>query len=151
METKNNHLVDPAEKIVDSLRSEGFRMTPQRLAIIKILASSDRHLSAEELYEVVLKDFPTSSLATVYKTLGALKNAGHLLEIGFPSSPNKYDLKHPEPHPHLVCNLCHSIWDADMIQAKDLSHEVAKEYGFIGVAQRLDFYGICPDCQTLIG
>lgn len=151
MNTQINHPYDPAETILGSLREEGFRMTPQRIAILKILASSDQHLSAEELYKVIIKDFPTSSLATIYKTLNALKNAGHLLEISLPSSPSKYDLKHAEPHPHLICNLCHSIWDADQIKTKDLTPEVAKEYGFIRVTQRLDFYGICPDCQTLIG
>jgi len=62
--------------ILDRLAERGRRITPQRLAILRMLTESEKHPSAEQLHQAILKDFPTTSLATVYKTLHLLKEEG---------------------------------------------------------------------------
>ena len=64
-----------------TLKERGQRITPQRLAILRVLAPSEGHPSVEEIYNVVVKDFPTTSLATVYKTITLLKELGEVLEL----------------------------------------------------------------------
>ena len=61
-------------QMIIKLRKQGFRLTPQRLAILKILASSEEHLSVEKIYERVKTDYPVTSLATIYKTVAVLKD-----------------------------------------------------------------------------
>lgn len=146
LEEKNPAL----DGVLAELRSEGFRLTPQRVAIIKLLVSHEHHYNAEQLYEIIQQDFPTTSRATIYKTLLALKNTGKLMELTLPSAPSKYDYKNSMPHAHLVCTICQSVWDAEIPLDEDHARRVASQYGFINVTQRLDFFGICPDCQTLV-
>ncbi|MGM0426078.1 MAG: Fur family transcriptional regulator [Thermodesulfobacteriota bacterium] len=135
------------EQMLSRLRSRKFRITPQRLAVVKILAVSDDHPSVEGIYAQVKKDFPTTSLATVYKAIALLKEMGEVLELGFGHEGCHYDGKHPDPHPHLICVRCRKIIDPDLESLKDMTAEVADETGFDILTHRLDFFGICRECQ----
>jgi Fur family transcriptional regulator, peroxide stress response regulator len=134
-------------QIVASMKAAGHRVTPQRLAILRQLADSRSHPSVEKVYAAVKPDFPTTSLATVYKTIGLLKALGEALEIGFGDDCNRYDVRSPEPHPHLVCLKCRCIIDADLESFSHLTENLSKSTGFQIVSHRVDFYGICPDCR----
>jgi Fur family peroxide stress response transcriptional regulator len=136
------------ETIVARLREEGCRLTPQRLALVEILTHTTRHLSAHQLYEELTKQFPTTSLATVYKTLNTLKDLGEVLEMGFSDDDNRYDARDPRPHPHLICVRCRRIVDADAQPADALAEKLASTSGYQIFSHRIDFYGICPDCQN---
>jgi Fur family transcriptional regulator, peroxide stress response regulator len=135
-------------QIVDSLKAAGHRVTPQRLAILKVLADSTSHPSVETVYAAVKPAFPTTSLATVYKTVALLKELGEAIEIGFGDGGNRYDVRMPEPHPHLVCMQCRRIIDADLEPLSHLTESLSQSTGFRILSHRVDFYGVCPDCQT---
>ena len=130
-----------------SLREREYRLTPQRLALLRLLAASDGHPSASHLYDQIKDQFPTTSLATVYKTLNVLKEIDEVLELGFSDGDNRYDGNKPYPHPHLVCINCQHIVDQEVGLARNPVLEVAKSSGYKSVSQRLDFYGLCPGCQ----
>jgi len=117
------------------------------MAILKILASSEGHPSAESIYEQVKENFPTTSLATVYKTIMLLKQLAEVLELGFPDGSNRYDGNKPYPHPHVVCLRCKQIVDPDLGSTAKLAAEAAQKTGYKIVDHRLDFFGICPKCQ----
>lgn len=134
-------------QMITKLRNQGFRLTPQRLAVLKILASSEEHLSVEKIYERVKADFPVTSLATIYKTVAVLKKIGEVMELGFVDHSNRYDGTRPYPHPHLICTKCKKIVDPDLPALSELPHELAKKTGYHIVNHRLDFFGLCPDCQ----
>jgi Fur family peroxide stress response transcriptional regulator len=87
------------------------------------------------------------SLATVYKTLDVLKDIHEVLELGFGDDANRYDGRHPGPHPHLICVQCHKIIDPDVNLADKLIHQVSQLSGFRIVGHRFDIYGVCPKCQ----
>jgi Fur family peroxide stress response transcriptional regulator len=145
-------MADPKIRInqmVQKLRERGCRITPQRLAVLKILAVSEGHPSVEQIYEQVKPDFPTTSLATVYKTVSLSKELGEVLELGFSDGRNRYDGNKPYPHPHVVCIQCKKIIDPDLSSLADVADELAQETGFRIVNHRLDFFGICPDCQNI--
>ena len=134
-------------QVLSKLKERGQRITPQRLAILRILAKSEGHPSVEEIYGVVIKDFPTTSLATVYKTITLLKELGEVLELEFSHGSNRYDGNNPFPHPHVVCTRCKSIVDPDLESLSAMTAEVSEQTGFKVVNHRLDFYGLCPECQ----
>ena len=143
-------MADPKSRLdtmVQKLREHEYRITPQRLAVLKILAISKGHPSVEKIYQQIKVDFPTTSLATVYKTVSLIKALGEVLELGFSDGSNRYDGHKPYPHPHVVCISCKKIIDPDLSGLKDMTQELIKETGFQIVNHRLDFFGVCPDCQ----
>jgi Fur family peroxide stress response transcriptional regulator len=143
-------LTDPQiryEELLHKLRQRHYRLTPQRLALLRLLAASENHPSAAQLYEQLKEQYPTMSFGTVYKTISLLKEMGEILELGFSHDDNRYDANKPQPHPHLICISCHKIMDADLPVAQTMLNEVASISGYQIVNHRLDFYGICPECQ----
>ncbi len=118
------------------------------MAIVRILAKSVGHPSAEDIYGQLKPDFPTMSLATVYKNIALIKSLGEVLELGFPDGSNRYDGKKPYPHPHVICVRCKKIVDPDLDSFDDMKKEVARETRFEILNHRLDFFGICSDCLT---
>ena len=135
------------ETMVEKLKEHEFRITPQRLAVLKILAKSQGHPSVEDIFKQVKPNFPTTSLATIYKTVNLLKEIGEVVELDFSEESNRYDGNKPYPHPHLICTKCKTIMDPDMATFEDLSKELARKTGYEILNHRLDFFGICPRCQ----
>ncbi len=134
------------DALVDKLRAAGYRITPQRLAVLRTLVQSDQHPTVEEVYRQVRKDFPTTSLATVYNTLECLKDLEEVLVL--PSSgASRYDGRNPEPHSHLMCTACGLIEDLD-IDLGATTQAVARERGYAEVKHRLELHGVCPACQA---
>jgi Fur family peroxide stress response transcriptional regulator len=135
------------EELVAKLRESERRLTPQRLALLRLIAASNGHPSASQLCDQLQAQFPTTSSATVYKTLNLLKDMGEVLELGFSDDDNRYDGNKPYPHPHLICVRCRRITDPEVSLVQSLTQEVAQLSGYQVLSHRLDFYGICPDCQ----
>lgn len=135
------------EQLIAKLREREYRLTPQRVELIRLIAASEDHPSAFRLYEQIKSQFPTMSLATVYKTLDLLKELGEVLEIGL-RDDNHYDGNKPYPHPHLICTKCKKIVDGELENSvKNIVQEVEQNFGFKILKHQLDFYGVCPDCQ----
>ena len=87
-------MADPKNRLdqmMTKLRENSYRITPQRLADLRKLAASTGHPSVEKIYRKVKKDFPTNSLATVYKTLIVMKEVGEVLELGFGEGGNRFN------------------------------------------------------------
>ena len=135
-------------QMLSKLKQHDFRLTPQRLAVLKVLAVSDGHPSVERIYETVSAEFPTTSIATIYKTVSLLKQLNEVLELGFPDGSNRYDGNKPYPHPHVICIKCKKIIDPNLGSLKDLTQEVIQETGFQILNHRVDFFGTCRDCQS---
>jgi len=137
-----------SEIIIRKLRDAGYKITPQRMAIVKILAKSEDHPSVENIHAQIKKNFPTMSLATVYRNIVLIKSLGEVLELGFPDGSNRYDGNKPYPHPHVICIKCKKIVDPDLDSLDDMKNEVAMETNFKILNHRLDFFGICSNCMA---
>lgn len=135
------------DRILSKIRERDFRLTPQRLAIIRILAASTVHPSVDDVYREVRDRFPTTSIATVYKTIALLKELNEVLELGFPDGSNRYDGNRPYPHPHAICTRCRKIMDPEISSVDELSEEMKQKTGYTISFHRLDFFGLCPECQ----
>lgn len=135
------------QQMISALKAHNFRLTPQRLAVLQILAASKDHPSVEQTFEEVRKNFPTTSLATIYKTIAMLKELHEVLEIRF-AECSRFDGNKPYPHPHVICLKCKKIHDPDLVGLEQLTQEAARLTGFKLLDHRLDFFGICPECQA---
>ena len=139
------------------LRRDGFRLTPQRMAVLRVLADDTGHPTVEQVYERVRVAYPTTSLATIYKTIDMLKGIGEVLELSVGES-HRYDGRDPRPHPHLICEGCGRITDltldgplGDPAFLIARATEVAAARGYHDVLPQLEFRGQCADCHTLDG
>ena len=135
------------ESIIRTLKENGHRITPQRLAIVGIVAKSEDHPSVENIHDRIKNDFPTMSLATVYKNIELIKQLGEVLELGFPDGSNRYDGNKPNPHPHVICIRCKKILDPELESLDEMQKEVASETNFKILYHRLDFFGVCSNCR----
>ena len=146
--TDSANIEQRLNQMFSKLQEHNFRLTPQRLAVLKVLAVSEGHPTVERIYETVRAEFPTTSIATIYKTVNLLKQLNEVLELGFSDGSNRYDGNKPYPHPHVICTKCKKIIDPNLGSLKDLTKEVIEETGFQILNHRVDFFGTCRDCQS---
>ena len=130
------------------LSDSGHRATPQRLHILRTLLATDAHPTAEAIWDEVRLVSPTTTLATVYKTLHTLIDMGEVLELDTKDSKRHYDALQPTPHPHAVCKRCGRIDDIDGAMLPDLQSPAAAASGYRLDEQHVTFYGLCPDCRN---
>ena len=135
------------DNITKVFKEKKLKLTPQRIAVYKYLQSTKAHPSAETIYKSLQADYPTMSLATVYKTINLLKREGEILELEFSDLGNRYDGNKPYPHPHVICTECGKIIDPSQLHLDEITRKMMEETGFKILTHRLDFFGICPDCQ----
>lgn len=134
------------EELTGLLRESGYRLTPQRLEVLRALIETEEHPSAETVYNRISQRLPTTSLATVYNTLEALKEIGQVLEVRPGQGPVRFDARRPHRHPHLLCTRCGRVEDAPLLEQPDHAETVIAE-GWQELDARLDFQGICPKCK----
>jgi len=125
-------------------RDIGFKLTPQRLAILDYLDGNKSHPSADDIYRKVKKRFPTMSFATVYNTIEALKKREGVLELTIDPERKRYD-PNTVPHHHLVCMRCKKIVDVRANFTINIPGN--QKEGFKVIGNHIEFYGICPECK----
>lgn len=123
-----------------------LRMTNQREMILGELKKSKGHLTADELYERVRKSMPRISLATVYRNLEILSEAGIIRKLEISGRQKRFDAIVGD-HDHIYCVQCQQIenLDIDKSEMSIPTHESMKGYSITGC--RLEVSGICPKCQ----
>lgn len=142
-------MVDPDTRftqMIAALKARDFRLTPQRVELVRLIAVSEGHPSAGELYEKIKRQFPTMSQATVYKTLALLKEMNQVFEIDL-HNDSHYDGNRPEPHPHLICIQCHKILDGEVSLDPESLQSLEQASGFKILQPQISLYGLCPECR----
>lgn len=132
--------------ITSLLREKGFKVTPQRLAIYNMLASTQSHPNAEMIFNELQALYPTMSLATVYKTMEILKEIGLVKVLNAGEDSFRYDADTSD-HPHVRCMSCGQVEDVDGIDSTDFVKQVVQGTSYQLVSQQFYFNGICPSCQ----
>jgi Fur family peroxide stress response transcriptional regulator len=134
------------DEMIARLQERDFRLTPQRVALVRLIAASVGHPSAAQLYAKIQGNFPTMSPATVYKTLALLKEMNQVLEIDL-REDSHYDGNRPEPHPHLICTQCNKIVDGAVSLDQELIKRMEEVSGYTILRPQITLYGLCPDCK----
>ncbi|MFW5996355.1 MAG: Fur family transcriptional regulator [Halanaerobiaceae bacterium] len=123
------------------------RMTKQRKAILNILRDTDIHPTADWIYEQVKKEIPNISLGTVYRNLNVLTEMGEIMALDYGSSYSRFD-GNPNNHYHFKCEKCGNVFDVDLKVQNNLNEKATEKTGFAIRGHRLEFYGLCQDCQN---
>jgi Fur family peroxide stress response transcriptional regulator len=142
-------MTDPSirfNQLIAALKERDFRLTPQRVELVRLIAVSQGHPSAGQLFIKIKRQFPTMSHATVYKTLSLLKDMGQVLEIDL-HDDSHYDGNHPHPHPHLICLKCNKIIDGEYSLDQESLRRLEQMSGYKILRPQISLYGLCPDCQ----
>ena len=132
---------------IDELKSTGLKATLPRLKILEIFQSGEqRHMTAEDVYRVLLNHHSDIGLATVYRVLTQFEQAGILERSHFESGKAVYELNEGTHHDHLVCTGCGKVeefYDAEIERRQQM---VAKDKGWTLQDHAMSLYGLCADC-----
>lgn len=135
-------------ELVNLLRDNGYKVTPQRLAIYEALAEQEWHPNAEMLYNKLKPRFTAMSFATVYKTMEILQKLQVVTIMNTGEDSFRYDATMHD-HDHIQCTCCGNIMDvkSSTSQQQQLTESVEKNTGYTVEKTRFYFYGVCPDCR----
>ena len=136
------------EDFIETMQQAEKRITPQRIAIFKYLISTDSHPTAQQIYNHVKQEFPTITLATIYKTLEMLEELGKAKELGFSGLSTRFEAN-MEPHINLICIKCGKIKDLNEPNSLEALKAVIDNNSEFKISdQRVEFSGYCKQCQT---
>jgi Fe2+ or Zn2+ uptake regulation protein len=134
------------QQLKANLSSSGFHFTRQRAAVFDFLRSVDHHPTAEEVYLGVKNLLPKVSLATVYKNLEALIEAGVASKLNYGDGSARYDIR-TDHHHHLRCLLCGKMWDLEPTENSAWLKSIKPARGFAVSDYRLELLGTCRECR----
>jgi len=131
------------------LRSNNLKFTKQREVILQTLYNHAGHFTPEALHQLIREENPglTIGIATVYRTLSLLENAGIVTSISFGTQGKKYELGVKAHHDHIICTKCGKILEFFDEAIERKQERIAREFGFVMEDHSLKIFGICPDCQ----
>jgi len=134
-------------KLMTGLREKGYKLTPQRREIIRVLSQDTSHPGAMDILQRVRKKAPRISMSTVYYTLDMLKKEGLIRELEFYDRDNRYDIN-VSNHVNLVCTRCGKIEDFHEKLAVP-AKRVEGKTGFRIQEMRFEYYGYCKECKSM--
>ena len=125
---------------------ESLELTKQRQTVLRVIRESEKHLSANEVFDNARRLLPSISFATVYNSLRYLKQEGLIGEIRFGTDANLYDRKLTR-HDHAICNDCGKLVDLEMPLPDGLLEEAADLSKFKPESLEFTLRGLCPECS----
>jgi Fur family peroxide stress response transcriptional regulator len=136
--------------VLNLLREYGYRITPQRVDVIKYILNNGSHPSAEDIHKMIKKRYPMVSLATVYKTLDLLKRLYIIQELGFADKSTRYETN-DRGHINMVCISCGRINDVEEVQGlSELELQARDKSSYYILSRRFELHGYCPSCKSKV-
>ena len=135
------------KELIEILNSHGYKATPQRLAIFKIIFKRKDHPTAENIHSELMKKFPSVSLSTVYQVLHLLEDIGQVTELKFTGQSSRFETN-KTPHLNLVCPICGKIEDYHSENVVKFWSNLKNEFDFKPISQRIDVYRNCDLCKA---
>ena len=127
------------------LRKQGYRLTPQRLAILNVLKNFPGHMTPAEIYNQVAPTIPGMTEATVYRTLNFLAGQNLVLVAHLGKGQLVYEYAEHDHH-HLICSQCGDMQEIDHQLLEDLYEQFAHKTGYKIHTIHTTFFGLCPRC-----
>jgi len=132
--------------IASIFKEKKLKLTPQRLAVYNYLLNTTSHPSADIIYTDIHVQYPTMSLATVYKALKTLVDVDLIQEINVGEGNFRYD-GNSSSHPHLQCLGCGKVDDFKDLSLDNLNSLAEQHTDYQIVSNKVYFYGYCADCK----
>ncbi|MFC2056032.1 Fur family transcriptional regulator [Chloroflexota bacterium] len=134
-------------KVIAALRRHGYKLTPQRRAVIQVITSSQDHLTPATIYEKMRRVHPNIGLVTIYRSLEILAELGLICEVHAGGNSRSYTTSTQQHHHHLICSNCGIVVDFAGHYLSELEQSLSKENGFRIDSHLLEFIGLCQACQ----
>lgn len=136
------------DNLIQNLRTQGYRLTPQRRLILEVLQQTNHHVSVEEIAQDISTRYPSISIdtTTIYRTLKWLRDSGVVSETSLGQGHMVYALLSQHHHHHLVCEQCQAIIEADPTIFDTVRQELLRRYGFRARLAHLSVFGLCAAC-----
>jgi len=139
-----------ADDVQRFIREKGLKSTRQRSLIIDTFLAATGHVSVEELWAKVRATDAKVSVATVYRTMKLLSEAGLAHARNFGDGQTRYEAAvGREHHDHLICTSCGKIIEFENDRIETMQDMVAKRHGFKVTSHKMELYGLCRECQRL--
>lgn len=129
------------------LRLRGFRMTPQRMAILHVLRHAGTHLTPAQVYKLARQEFPRITEPTVYRTLEFLAENGLVRPAQTGNGHFSYQIAGDDHH-HLICRICKSEIEVEHRLLENLFRALESTSGYVRIDSHMTFFGVCPECAT---
>ncbi|MGL4370223.1 MAG: Fur family transcriptional regulator, partial [Spirochaetota bacterium] len=135
------------EKLDQFVKDRQLKKSTQRNNILSLMIAENKHLTVDEIYSRVKIKNPEIGIATVYRTIHLLCDAGIANELYIDSATTRYEITSAEHPDHLICTVCGLFIELCSEAIEKEQHNMAKKHGFILTDHRLMLFGICPSCR----
>lgn len=140
---------DEFQVLDEFIRSKNLRHSEQRQQILDVFLKTEKHLTAEDLYNIVKKKNPSIGYATIYRSLKLFSEAGLCRELKVNDGTTRYEhLYNHKHHDHLICTKCGKFVEIESPEIEALQEQLAKKNGFELIKHRLELYGLCSACKN---
>lgn len=132
----------------NDLKEKGYRLTSQRLSVMKAAAAMPGHFTAEELHRELNRG--DIGIATVYRTVQLLQEMGYLKQAHIPSGSAVYEYSEGggHSHAHMQCSLCGTVLELREDMMEDMEKTVMEQYGFLVADHHITLTGLCSECRA---
>lgn len=125
-----------------------MRQSGPRDAVVASFLRTERHVSTQEMFDIVKRKHKTVGYATVARTMKLLSEAGLCRTVDFGDGVQRYEHEYGhEHHDHLICSECGKFEEVYSRKLEKAQDELVKKHGYMQVSHRLQIYGVCPRCQ----
>lgn len=136
------------DRAVETLRSQGYRLTPQRLLVLSIVAEGGSHMGVDEVYRRAKEAYPYMDIATAYRTLNLFKRIGVVTEVAIGDRLH-YEMTDPAGrHHHMVCQICKGAFNLSPIYLEEFHRTLMQEFGFEPDLDHFSITGVCSSCRV---
>jgi Fur family transcriptional regulator, ferric uptake regulator len=144
----HTHPKQEFSSLTTRLRREDRKITGPRAAILEILHQHRHPLTNKDIFAELPKG--ECDLATIYRAMRMLEELGMVKRFDFGDGAARFELVGEGDdghHHHLICTRCAGVVEIAECFSEEVEHRIARANGFTGVTHRLEFFGLCPDCQ----
>ena len=139
--------MDAIERFMKFAARKGLRRTVQRERVLEVFLDTERHLTVQELFDLVRKKYKDIGYATVARTVKLMCESNVCRQVDFGDGSQRFEHKHGhEHHDHLICLKCgqfEEIYSPDLERIQD---RLVRKHGYVQESHKLDIFGLCPRC-----
>ncbi|MHC4478054.1 MAG: Fur family transcriptional regulator [Planctomycetota bacterium] len=140
--------MEARDRFEQYMAEKGLRHTDQRRQIVQVFLGTERHVTVQQLYDLVRKKYKGIGYATVARTVKLMAESGICRGVDFGDGAQRFEHEFGhEHHDHLICVRCGRFVEIFSKKLETLQAELVEEHGYVQHSHKLDIFGLCPRCR----